>query len=116
MSHLHRTKVHLDATSIWARITGAEDALDSVQCSLEEEVAQGGGGGCKLKGLHPWLRTPGSLKVLAGLLPLVWPEFDWPKVLSDEGRARLPEALQMLSEWGWRDYQVAAVDASLAAP
>ena len=109
--------MHLDATSIWACITGESDALDSVQCSLAEYVAQGGeveGSGGKLKGLHPWLRKPGSLKVLAGLLPLVWPDFGWPKVLSDEGAQRLPEALAALEGLGFRDYQVEAVGAALS--
>ena len=107
MSHLHHTKVHLDATSIWARITGSEDALDSIQCSLEVEVAQGicgsdGAGGARgVRGVQPWVRSPGAIKVLAGLLPQVWPEFDWPQVLDDEGVRRLPEACAALTGWGW---------------
>jgi superfamily II DNA or RNA helicase len=67
--------------------------------------------------MRPWLIdtsawAPPTLKILAGLLPFVWPDFDWPKVLNRDVKS----AIDQLIQWGWRDYQAEAVSAALHAP
>lgn len=95
---------------------GTPEALDSIECTLSEKIAQGLGT-LKRSGIQPWFRHITHdglhrLKILAGLLPWLQPEREWPKVLD----RCIDSQLEQLIKWGWRAYQAAAVSAALDAP
>lgn len=97
-------------------MTGTSEALDSIECTLVEKISQGLGT-LKRAGMQPWFRyTEASgvqhLKILAGLLPWLEPEKEWPKVLN----ISIDEELEHLIKKGYRAYQAAAISAALEAP
>lgn len=97
-------------------MSGQVEALDSIECTLVEKIAQGLGT-LKKGGMQPWFRYQDvdqgwNLKILAGLLPWLWPQREWPQVLDSD----INGALEALADYGWRAYQVEAVAAALRAP
>jgi len=82
---------------------------------MKEKISQGLGT-LKRQSVEPWtFQRDGSLKVLAGLLPWVWPDHEWPHIQCclDEGQQY---RLDQLREAGWRPMQIAAIEAALRAP
>jgi len=110
----HSIQIELDAQSVWATIRGSSQALALVEHSLQELISQGLGA-VRRKSMQPWFREGDVLMMMAGLLPWLWPERDYPQVWGGTDKA-LQEALDTLLFWGWRDYQVEAVSAAVTAP
>ena len=111
----HRVSVSLDACSIWAEFKGAEAGLDSIEYTLENASRQVSGR-TKLRGVPPFIRSAGLIKCLAGLLPVAWPDHDWPVGYDVVGDYGLELRLTALEQEGWRDYQIASIRAALTAP
>lgn len=108
-------RIALDAQSIWAEVHGEPEVLSRVEDSLRAAIEQGLSAAVGKKGMQPWFSSPGKLHVLAGLLPWAWPEHGWPQVWNG-GDAPLHTRLRDLEQWGWRQYQLDAVEAAVCAP
>jgi len=106
--------LELDAQSIWAVLRGDERTLSIIEDTLLDKISQGLGV-VKRRSMQPWFRAPGALHVMAGLIPWCWPEKEYPLVWN-ESSARLDAALNQLTAWGWRGYQVDAVRSAVLAP
>jgi superfamily II DNA or RNA helicase len=112
-------QIRLDATSIWATVEAPPYAIGEIECSLIGMISQGVLGSLDISNMRPWFLTPAliegsndKLTLLAGLLPYIMPNEDWPKVLDMD----LSKDFAQLLSYGWRSYQVDAISAALEAP